>query len=155
MNRSPVCRCDANTFNTNCELRIRRRLGASLIDVAVGAAVLSLLLIPAMKMMGASATRIADIGLHDSLLFEAERAIEMTKIDLCDVSVFDSAKSLVDAKVADNHTTNVRTQVELASDPDVPALLTIVATAYQDINGNRRPDAGEPQESLRTQWSRP
>ncbi|WP_236624856.1 hypothetical protein [Rhodopirellula sp. SWK7] len=131
------------------------RLGASLIDVAVGAAVLSILLIPAMKMMGASATRIAYIGLQDALLFEAERAIETTKIGLCDVTVFDSAGASIDAAVSDNPVANARTRVEFTVDPTIPELLTIVATAYQDTNGNRRLDSGEPQEILQTQWCRP
>ncbi|MBB3208964.1 hypothetical protein FHS27_004798 [Rhodopirellula rubra] len=139
----------------NRDRRLPPRLGASLIDVAVGAAVLSILLIPAMKMMGASATRIAYIGLQDALLFEAERALETTKIGLCDVTAFDSVGASVEAAVSDNPVANARTRVEFTVDPTIPDLLTIVATAYQDTNGNRRLDSGEPQESLQTQWCRP
>ncbi|MFG0289462.1 MAG: hypothetical protein ACF8CQ_14880 [Rhodopirellula sp. JB044] len=132
-----------------------RRAGASLIDVAVGAAVLSIMLIPAMKMMGESSTRIAHVGLQDALLFEAERAIETTRMSLCDVTAFDSASATIDAAVSDNPVTDGRTRVEFVTDPDIAGLLTIIATAYQDTNGNRRLDSGEPQQVLQTQWSRP
>lgn len=133
----------------------RSRHGASLIDVAVGAAVLSLMLVPTMKMMGASATRIADVSLRDALLFEAERAIEMKKIELCDANAFDRSASFFDQEVSDNGADRFRIQFSLSPDPAIAELMTIVATAYQDLNGNRRLDSGEPQESLRTQWCRP
>ncbi len=129
--------------------------GATLIDVAVGAAILSLMLIPAMKMMGASSKLIADAGRQDSLLFEAERAIELTKIRLSDQASFDKATSPVDTAIADNPVDRFRSYVELAADPDVSGLLTINATVYQDLNSNRQFDIGEPHAALRTQWCRP
>ena len=129
--------------------------GASLIDVAVGAAILSLMLIPAMKMMGASSKLIADAGRQDSLLFEAERAMELTKIRLSDQASFDNAVSPVDAAIADNPVDRFRSYVELAADPAINGLLTINATVYQDINNNRQFESSEPHAALRTQWCRP
>lgn len=133
----------------------RGRSGASLIDVAVGAAILSMILIPALKMMGASSKLISDAGRQDALLFEAERAIELTKIQLCDQVAFDRAVSQVDTPITDNPVVGFRSQVQLVPDTDIAGLLTIAATVYQDVNNNRRLDAGEPQSALRTQWCRP
>lgn len=133
----------------------RQRVGASLIDVAAGAAVLSLILIPAMKMMGKSTNLVADMALKDALLFEAERSIQTQMITLCDVGEFDRARSPGDQPIVDNSSKQFRVRTELVRDPQIADLLTIRCVAYQDSNANGRLDTTETQQSLQTQWCRP
>ncbi|WP_231603427.1 hypothetical protein [Neorhodopirellula pilleata] len=132
-----------------------QRKGASLIDVAVGAAVLSLVLIPAMQLMGKSTSLVSDMTVKEALLFEAERAIQMQMIELCDVGVFDLASSPGDRPVTDNHSKQYRTRTRLIRDPQIANLLTIHCVAYQDANANGRLDADELEQTLQTQWCRP
>ena len=133
----------------------QRYQGSSLIDVAAGAAVLSLILIPAMQMMGESNNRLGDLALKDSLLFEAERMIHSRMISLCDVSEFDRARSTAHLPITDNNSRQFRVKVEHIRDPQINDLLTIRCTSYQDVNGNGRLDSDETQQSLQTQWCRP
>ena len=133
----------------------KRRRGSSLIDVAAGAAVLSLMLIPAMQMMGDSNRRLSDLALKDALLFEAERAIHTRMITLSEASEFDRARSTTDQPVSDNNSKQYRIKVEHERDPQVAGLLTIRCTAYQDVNSNGRLDSDETQQMLQTQWCRP
>lgn len=131
------------------------RRGASLIDVAAGAAVLSLVLIPAMQLMGKSTILLSDMAIKEALLFEAERAIQTQLIELCDVDAFDLATSPGDQPVTDNHSKQYRTRMQLIRDPQIVGLLTIRCIAYQDTNANGRLDSDELQQTLQTQWCRP
>lgn len=135
-------------------LRFHRR-GASLIDVAVGAAVLSLVLVPAMQLMGKSTTLVSDMAVREALLFEAERAIHTQMIELCVGSAFDSARSPGDQPVTDNHSKQYRIRTRVIRDPQIANLLTIRCVAYQDANSNGRLDSDELQKTLQTQWCRP
>ncbi|SMP41939.1 hypothetical protein SAMN06265222_101682 [Neorhodopirellula lusitana] len=132
-----------------------KRLGASLIDVAAGAAVLSLLLIPAMQLMGHSAQRVSTLAVQDALLFEGERAIETRLIELSDASAYDRAVSSIDVAVKDNHSKQYRTQMKLSKDPQIADLMTIECVAYQDSNSNGKYDTDEIHQTLTTQWCRP
>lgn len=133
----------------------QKHRGSSLIDVAVGAAVLSLVLIPAMQMMGKSNSRLSDLALKDALIFEAERAIHTRMITLCDVGEFSRAPGLTDQPIKDNGSRQYRARVEHIRDPQIADLLTIRCTAYQDANSNGRLDIDETQQVLQTQWCRP
>ena len=126
-------------------------------DVAVGAAVLSLMLIPALQLMGQSSRVVSDTELKDALLFEAERAIEAKKIELCDVARFDTAASSPDTAIVGNATRAFRLQLGVDVEPTLgfDRLLTLTATAYQDANANARLDPDEPRQTVSTQWSRP
>lgn len=129
-----------------------RRRGATLIDVAVGAGLLSLVLIPALGMMGRTSQLLQRLDLQDQLLFEAERVIEHSKIDLCDPGQFATRRGTFDAIVVGNETTLLRSRLTI-DDSLTPNLLTINALVWEDRNNNAEPDEGEPSQRLRTQWS--
>lgn len=141
--------------STNPLFNRQRHRGSSLIDVAAGAAVLSLILIPAMQMMGKSNSRLSDLALKDALIFEAERAIHTSMITLSDPAGFRRARALIDQPVRDNGSKQFRTRIEHIQDPQIVDLLTIRCTAYQDTNSNGRLDIDETQQVLQTQWCRP
>ncbi|EMI28016.1 MAG: hypothetical protein CMM00_05770 [Rhodopirellula sp.] len=128
------------------------RHGATLIDVAVGAALLSLVLIPALGLMGQTSQLLQRLDVQDQLLFEAERIIEQTKIDLCDPVQFATRRGTFDAVVVGNETTSMRSRLTI-EDSLTPSLLTMDALVWEDRNNNGQPDEGELSQQLRTQWS--
>ncbi|MFG0266640.1 MAG: hypothetical protein ACF8AM_16060 [Rhodopirellula sp. JB055] len=130
------------------------RCGATLIDVAVGAALLSLVLIPALNLMGQSSQLIQRMDRQDQLLFEAERLVEQTKIDLCDPIQFASMRGTLTAAVVGDETKSMRSEVSV-TDSLVPNLVTINVTVWEDENNNGSLDPGELSQALRTQWSQP
>ncbi|KLU03947.1 putative transmembrane protein [Rhodopirellula islandica] len=130
------------------------RRGATLIDVAVGAALLSLVLIPALSLMGQSSQLLQRMDRQDQLLFEAERLMEQTKVDLCDPTQFASTRGTLEAIVTGNETRSMRSQVSI-QDSLVLNLVTLNVVVWEDGNNNSSLDAGELSQSLRTQWSQP
>ncbi|WDQ19220.1 hypothetical protein [Rhodopirellula sp. P2] len=130
------------------------RCGATLIDVAVGAALLSLVLIPALSLMGQSSQLLQRMDRQDQLLFEAERLVEQTKVELCDPAQFASTRGTREAIVAGNETRSMRSQVSV-QDSLVPNLVTLNVVVWEDGNNNGSLDTGELSQSLRTQWSQP
>ncbi|PHQ35764.1 type IV pilus modification PilV family protein [Rhodopirellula bahusiensis] len=138
-----------------CDDKVCRRSiqhGATLIDVAIGAALLSLVLIPALGLMGQSSQLLQKLDVQDQLLFEAERIIEQTKIDLCDPIQFATRRGTFDAVVVGNETTSMRSRLTI-EDSLAPSLLTMDALVWKDSNNNGEPDEGELSQQLRTQWS--
>lgn len=139
-----------NGFANTCRRSIRH--GATLIDVAVGAALLSLVLIPALGLMGQTSQLLQRLDLQDQLLFEAERVIEQAKIDLCDPAQFATRRGTFNAVVVGNETTSMRSRLTI-EDSLTPSLLTMDALVWEDRNNNAEPDEGELSQQLRTQWS--
>ncbi|MEO9596031.1 hypothetical protein [Rhodopirellula bahusiensis] len=123
-----------------------------MIDVAVGAGLLSLVLIPALSLMGQSSQLLQKLDLQDQLLFEAERVIEQARIDLCDPTEFATRRGTIDALVVGNETSSMRSRLTI-QDSLTPNLLTLDALVWEDVNNNSQHDEGEPSQALRTQWS--
>ncbi|MCC9658068.1 hypothetical protein LOC70_19870 [Rhodopirellula sp. JC737] len=141
----------ACSFNKRVRLRNR---GATLIDVAVGAGLLSLVLIPALSLMGQSSKLLQRLEIQDQLLFEAEKLIEQTKIDLCDPAVFASRRGTFEAQVVGNETDSLRSRLTIENSI-TSNLVTIEVTVWEDANNSRSLNANELSETLRTQWSQP
>jgi hypothetical protein len=140
--------------------RCLQRRGATLLDVALGSMLLSLLLIPAVKLIGESRSSRARLQLRDTILFEAENLVERTKISHSESSVFDAAYrsgSDTQAILRPANSPPLRQRVRVSADQTIKnePLVEILVDVWQDVNGNRRMDAEEPAESLRTQWSAP
>ncbi|MEM9364893.1 MAG: hypothetical protein AAGD07_02780 [Planctomycetota bacterium] len=130
------------------------RNGSTLVDVAAGAAVLSLVLLPGLRLVGDASTLARHVIQQDALLFEASRVMEETKISLCDPLVFDGLHPVRDVAVTGSEFPNLRVQSTVTAS-GIANLLTLEVLAYQDANRNGRFDNGESSEALRTQWCRP
>jgi hypothetical protein len=140
--------------------RRSRRHGATLIDVATGSMLLAVLLIPSIHLITQSQSMHRRLAIHDTVLFEAEQLIESTKVSLSEPTAFDAVfASPVDVSgtipVSDGPDLNSR--VRVAADATVPGarLVTVVVDVWHDLDGDLRVSAGEPSESLRTQWASP
>lgn len=143
-----------------CRTAVRRRRGATLIDVAIGSMLLSLLLIPVVKMIGQSQTMTARLNDRDAMLFEAEQIVETSKLKLADPSEFDRAyNSSIDdiTKVVSPSGKVYLAQLQVYPDKTMPSspLASVDVTVWIDANTNARIDANETSETLRTQLARP
>ena len=113
---------------------------------------MSLVLIPALGLMGQTSQLLQRLDVQDQLLFETERIIEQAKIDLCDPVQFATRRGTFDAVVVGNETTSMRSRLTI-EDSLTPSLLTMDALVWEDRNNNGQPDEGELSQQLRTQWS--
>lgn len=136
------------------------RLGATLIDVAVGSMLLTILLIPSMRLIGETQSVNRRLRDRDTMLFEAEQLVETIKIKASEPKSFDDLLSrpmdeVSKITVADSPTLLARVQV--SPDKSLPStkLLTIVVDVWRDSNGDTRFDIDEPGQTLRTQWAAP
>lgn len=152
-NRSSQC-IPGGLERTKQPGKVLLRRGATLVDVAAGAAVLSLVLLPGLRLIGDASSLSRRVIQQDALLFEANRVLEDTKIRLCDPAFFDGLHPVQDVAVTGSEFPNLRARSTITSSGIVD-LLTIEVLAYQDANRNGRFDSGESSEQLRTQWCRP
>lgn len=148
--------------------RVPRRSGATLIDVAMGSMLLAVVLIPSVRLIRDSESTHRERANREVMLFEAERLLEESKIWLRSSSggttnfqrvIGGGRQNWVSAiVVADapplQSTTLIEQDSSLGRVGTVEVqLVTITTNVWQDQNGNRRPDAGEPIETLVTQWT--
>lgn len=145
----------------SCRTRqARRRCGATLIDVAIGSMLLSILLIPVVKMMGQSQTLTARLNDRDAMLFEAEQIVETLKLSLAETSQFDRVHSRgIDqvTRVAASNGKSYIARSQVYADTTMPTspLISIDVTVWIDANRNSAVDVTETSETLRTQLARP
>lgn len=131
------------------------RHGSTLLDVAAGSAILSLLLIPALGMMGRSNELTNRMAVVDTMLFEANRLMESTKITLCDPTAFAKGAGARDEPLDVDGTDRLRGVVTVQPDASISGLLTIDVTVFQDSNRSGGLDTHELRRAIRTQWSQP
>ncbi|WP_145169055.1 hypothetical protein [Rubripirellula lacrimiformis] len=143
-------------------IRHRRQpqIGATLIDVAIGSMMLSLLLIPSMKWIGHSQSLNQRLEDRDAILFEAEELIETLKVKLSDPTSFaDAYNRSIDEiiKVSSNGTKTYLARYQVDPDKTLPKtpLLTIQVTVWFDADRDAVLDSNETSESLQTQWAAP
>ena len=143
---------------------IRRRTGrsgATLLDVAAGSMLLTVMLIPSAHLISQSQSCNARLARRQTMLYEAENRLEATKIALSDVATFNVAwttPSQTSSAIAVSDGPDLHGQTRIFADPSVAAparLVTIVIDVWQDVDGDDRLDAGEPSETIRTQWASP
>ncbi|TWU54655.1 hypothetical protein Poly51_33740 [Rubripirellula tenax] len=150
----------------HCSTNVRRRRhvatrqGATLIDVAIGSMLLSLLLIPSVRWIGHSESINQRLEDRDAMLFEAESFIEILKVKMSEPSEFASAfdRPIDDlTKVVSPSGKVFLAQYQLEPDKTLPTakLLSIRVTVWRDANSNARIDATEVSESLQTQMASP
>ncbi|MEM1070584.1 MAG: hypothetical protein AAGI63_16900 [Planctomycetota bacterium] len=149
---------------TNAPTQRRRsshpRLGATLLDVALGSMLLSTLLIPAVHLIGESYAARARLKTRDTILFEAEAAMERAKMSLSRTGYFRRAHRSGIQQRANIRLTDgprLRRRTRMTADPTMTdeQLVNVVVEVWQDDNRNWRIDLGEPNETLRTQWAAP
>lgn len=137
---------------------VRARSGATLLDVALGSMLLSLLLVPSLHLIGESRASRSRLRLRDTILFEAETAMEKYKTALSRPGYFRRAHRSGIQRRANLRLTDgprLRQRVQMFADPSMTdqPLVTIVVSVWQDTNRNWRVDDGEPSETLRSQWA--
>jgi len=140
--------------------RGRQRRAATLLDVAIGSMLLALLLIPSVKLIGESRASRTRLKMRDAILFEADQLVERTKISLSEPAAFDSAYARgtdTQGNIWIGDGPRLRRRTRVAADPTMKKerLVTIIVDVWFDENRNRRMDATEQSETLRTQWSAP
>lgn len=138
--------------------RLHQRQGATLIDVAVGSMLLSVLLIPSVHLVSESQSSRQRLTNRNTMLFEAEQLLEKTRVALSDAPAFAAASSrpidqLGTIVVSDGP--DIRSRLRVQADTAVPNLVSINVDLWIDSNGDSRLSAGELSESLRTQWAAP
>lgn len=136
-----------------------RRIGGTLIDVAVGSMLLSLLLIPSMQLISKSQMINLRLDDREAMLFEAEQVLEMTKIRLSDPATFgETYNRPIDdvSRRSVNGTSQYLVRLQVYPDRSLASeLLTIEVSLWRDTDRDGRLDATETSESLRTQWASP
>jgi len=147
-------------INQNRTTRTRKRRGATLIDVAIGSMLLSVILIPAVHMVGRSQSANRRLANREIMLYEAEQVIENLKVNLSEPTNFTAAlASPVDEtrqiSVSDGPDLVRRSRV--FADPTMPSarLVTIVVDVWYDVDTDGSFDAAEQGETLQTQYSAP
>jgi len=140
--------------------RFQRRRGATLLDVALGSMLLSLLLIPSMHLVGESRATRARLKLRDTILFEAETAMEQSKTSLSRTGFFRRAHRSGIQQRANLRLTDgprLRRRVQMSPDTTIAgeSLVNIVVHVWDDRNRNWRIDENEMHETLRSQWAAP
>ncbi len=152
---------NVHTSKRACAKRVgTKRVGATLIDVAIGSMLLTVLLIPAVHMVGKSQSANRRLTNRAIMLYESEQAIENLKVVLSEPLAFDSAMNtpIDDIRVipvSDGPDLVGRRRV--AADPTMPTaqLVTIVSDVWYDADKDAVFDADEQGETLHTQWSAP
>ncbi len=138
----------------------RHRRGATLLDVALGSMLLSVLLIPSVHLIGKSESSNRRLALRDVLLYEADQLMESTKVSLADQNAYNAALARpIDVRqgVVTTDAVNLFSRVRVAADTSIPSanLLTVLVEVWQDQDRDRQLDANEPSESFRSQWASP
>lgn len=144
---------------SNC-VRCPARNGATLIDVATGSMLLAVLLIPSIRLISDSQSCTQRLHNRDTMLFEAERLIESTKVALSEPAVFDAAiatptDTTSTITVSDGPRLSGRVRVTADASLSSARLLTIIADVWIDADSDSQMDADELSETLRTQWAAP
>jgi Tfp pilus assembly protein PilX len=142
----------------------RNRRGSTLIEVAIGAMMMALLIVPAMRAMNDSDSLRRRHESHDVMLFTAEEKIEQEKISLSSLAYFAAAvasPSGIDRieKIDVSNGADLICRTRIVADNSVgvtPArLVTITVDVWNDLNGDRRLDTVESRETIQTQWASP
>ncbi len=138
--------------------RTSRRTGSTLLDVALGASLLTLLLIPSMHLMSQSEKNAQRSSLRQRLLIEADRIMHAQRVAMRDRATLDDAfgaprEELVKLSVDSMSWCLGRTTI--VPEPTIGTkstpLVTIKVDVWHDANGNAEIDADEVVQSLRTQ----
>jgi len=150
--------------------RVVFRRGATLIDVAMGSMLLSVILIPTMQLIRENERTHRERALRETMLFEAERSIEEQKIWLASQSgaTTNFQRLMLGGSQQSNQIVQptdgppLQSQTSIQRDTSLGGatglnvqLVTISTVVWQDRNGNGRVDADEPSEQLSTQWTQP
>jgi putative aminopeptidase FrvX len=143
-------------------MNAKQRTGSTLLEVAIGSMMMAVLLIPAIHAMNDSDRLNKRHDLRISMLFAAEEQLEKTKISLLDPVAFDAAYIASGASTVQSitlaGTSGLVCRTQIIADKSIgvaPArLVTIVTEVWQDINGDRQYDNGEPSERLLTQQAK-
>ncbi|GAA5505334.1 hypothetical protein [Novipirellula caenicola] len=138
------------------------RRGATLLDVATGSMLLSVLLIPSLHLLTRSQKMHRRLKLHESMLFEADQLLRQRKILLSDQVAFAKAwarpmstaeRSTIVTEDGQQLAASVLVQRDSTSKSS--KLLTIATQVWQDRNRNGRVDEDEPVEQLQSHWGEP
>jgi hypothetical protein len=137
-----------------------KRTGSTLIDVAIGSMLLTVLLIPAIHMIGKSQSANRRLANRAIMLYEAEQTIENLKVALSDPTAFANTMTTpIDAvraiSVSDGPDLVGRSRVAADSTLPTAELLTIVADVWYDTDKDALFDLDEQGETLQTQWAAP
>ena len=146
-----------------CGARRNRRTarrGATLIDVAIGSMLLTVLLIPAVHAIGKSQSANRRLVNREIMLYEAEQIIETVKVQLANTTSFDAVMAApVDVRrnIAISDGPDLIGRLRAGPDTSMPTarLVSIVADVWYDANSNGLFDRSEQGESLQTQWAAP
>ncbi|TWU55799.1 hypothetical protein [Rubripirellula reticaptiva] len=138
----------------------RHRRGASLIDVAIGSMLLSLLLIPSVRWIGQSQTINQRVEDRDAMLFEAEQLIETLTVKMSEPSAFDDAFNRPMDSVTKVQTPGGKiylARYQVGPDKTLPSskLLTLTVTVWRDTDSDGNLDTNEVTETLQTQVAAP
>ena len=147
-------------LNRNSSQRAIGRRGATLIDVAVGSMLLTVLLIPAIHMIGKSQSSQRRLVNREIMVYQADQMLENVKVQLADPTAFDAAMlTPIDTtrliSIPDGPDLNSRLRVAADTSIAGARLVTIVADVWYDENVNAVFDSVEQGESLQTQWGSP
>ncbi len=147
------------THQNTC-LRKPNRHGATLIDVAIGSMLLTVILIPSIYMVGKAQSANRRLANREIMLYEAEQLIENLKVKLSEPASFAQTLTIpVDSTsiipVSDGPDLVGRGRV--AADVTMPTaqLVTIIADVWYDVDKDAVFDSGEQGETLQTQWAAP
>ena len=136
------------------------RAGATLLDVATGSMLLAVLLIPSVHLIGESRSNNRRLANQDILVYEAQQALESSKVLFSEPATFSNAMTRGSDTVSVRTISDgpdVITRLRANADTTLPSvqLLTIQADAWIDTNRDGRMQGSEASHSLRTQWASP
>jgi len=136
------------------------RRGATLIDVALGSMLLTILLIPAIHLIGKSQSTQRRLVDRELLLYQAEQLIESTKIKLAEPTTFDAVlKTPIDSvqKIPTSDGPLMVGRLQVQADPTMPLakLVNVNAAVWLDLDRDGRHDPEEAGETLQTQVAAP
>ena len=140
----------------------KHRRGATLLDVATGSMLLSVLLIPSLHLLTRSQKMNRRLKLHEAMLFEADQLLQQRKIQYSDPVSFTKAwarpmSSPEPSKIVTEDGQKLAASVLVQRDTSVKSskLLSITCQVWQDRNRNGRVDEDEPVEQLQSHWGEP
>lgn len=135
------------------------RSGATLVEVAIATMMLSVMLVPAIKLVGQSRDRQRQIADENELTWQAENLLDRFRIELKDPARFSLRHSSGFRATYDLESLQMpraRGRVEMEADSTVAGpLITLQVTTWNEENLNRTPDGNETLVQLRTQVSAP
>ncbi len=140
--------------------RRSQRVAATLIDVAIGSMMLSLLLIPSVRWIGHSQTLNQRVEDRDAMLFEAERLIESLVVKMSEPAAFADAYDRPSDTVIKTISPGGKlflARYQVAPDLTIPSakLMSISVTLWRDSDRDGSLDADELTETLQTQLAGP